>query len=144
MNLTDDEMPQNVQMKKGDWICPKHRHQKRIHAPATRHFPGRRLHLTRRRVRAREAFSGDAPPPPASSAAGPASLPTWFSIRALHVPLLGIFVSVSPPNSLSDEVPATFSPPQSCTCLGKCSSTFLVVPRRDLRPSPFSVVPRRI
>lgn len=23
MNLTDDEMPQNVQMKKGDWICPK-------------------------------------------------------------------------------------------------------------------------
>ena len=24
-----------------------------------------------------------------------------------------------------------------CTCLGKCSSTFLVVPRRDLRPSPF-------
>lgn len=22
MNLTDDEMPQNVQMKKGDWICP--------------------------------------------------------------------------------------------------------------------------
>ncbi|RVW54465.1 Retrovirus-related Pol polyprotein from transposon TNT 1-94 [Vitis vinifera] len=35
------------------------------HAP----FSGRRLHLTRRRVRAREAFSGDAPPPPASSAA---------------------------------------------------------------------------
>ncbi|RVW32982.1 hypothetical protein CK203_095588 [Vitis vinifera] len=45
------------------------------HAP----FSGRRLHLTRRRVRAREAFSGDAPPPPASPARRPASLPTWFS-----------------------------------------------------------------
>ena len=23
MNFTDDERPQNVQRKKGDWICPK-------------------------------------------------------------------------------------------------------------------------
>ncbi|RVW62756.1 hypothetical protein CK203_060224 [Vitis vinifera] len=79
------------------------------HAP----FSGRRLHLTRRRVRAREAFSGDAPPPPASSAADQHPYLPGSPIRALHVPLLGIFVSVSPPNSLSGEVPATFSPPQS-------------------------------
>ncbi|RVW32397.1 Retrovirus-related Pol polyprotein from transposon TNT 1-94 [Vitis vinifera] len=79
------------------------------HAP----FSGRRLHLTRRRVRAREAFSGDAPPPPASPAADQHPYLPGSPIRALHVPLLGIFVSVSPPNSLSGEVPATFSPPQS-------------------------------
>ncbi|RVW59635.1 hypothetical protein CK203_103282 [Vitis vinifera] len=80
-----------------------------VHAP----FSGRRLHLTRRRVRAREAFSGDAPPPPASPAADQHPYLPGSPIRALHVPLLGIFVSVSPPNSLSGEVPATFSPPQS-------------------------------
>ncbi|RVW80772.1 Retrovirus-related Pol polyprotein from transposon RE1 [Vitis vinifera] len=79
------------------------------HAP----FSGRRLHLTRRRVRAREALSGDAPPPPASPAADQHPYLPGSPIRALHVPLLGIFVSVSPPNSLSGEVPATFSPPQS-------------------------------
>ncbi|RVW51939.1 hypothetical protein CK203_067990 [Vitis vinifera] len=78
-----------------------------------RAISGRRLHLTRRRVRAREAFSGDAPPPPASSAADQHPYLPGSPIRALHVPLLGIFVSVSPPNSLSGEVPATFSPPQS-------------------------------
>ncbi|RVW86922.1 Retrovirus-related Pol polyprotein from transposon TNT 1-94 [Vitis vinifera] len=86
---------------------------------------------------ARETFSGDAPPPPASPDADQHPYLPGSPIRALHVPLLGIFVSVSPPNSLSGEVPATFSPPQSCTCLEKCSSTLLVVPRRDLRSSPF-------
>ncbi|RVX19308.1 Retrovirus-related Pol polyprotein from transposon RE2 [Vitis vinifera] len=77
------------------------------------HFSGRRLNLTRRRVRARETFSGDAPPPPASPDADQHPYLPGSPIRALHVPLLGIFVSVSPPNSLSGEVPATFSPPQS-------------------------------
>ena len=76
-------------------------------------FSGRRLRLTRRRVRAREAFSGDAPPPPASPDADQHPYLPGSPIRALHVPLLGIFVSVSPPNSLSGEAPATFSPPQS-------------------------------
>ncbi|RVW52614.1 Retrovirus-related Pol polyprotein from transposon TNT 1-94 [Vitis vinifera] len=75
-------------------------------------FSGRRLHLTRRRVRAREAFSGDAPPPPASPDADQPPYIPGSPIRALHVPLLGIFVSVGPPNSLSGEAPATFSPPQ--------------------------------
>ncbi|RVW50526.1 hypothetical protein CK203_074541 [Vitis vinifera] len=64
------------------------------------HFYGRRLNLTRRRVRAREAFSIDAPPPPASPAADQHPYLPGSPIRALHVPLLGIFVSVSPPNSL--------------------------------------------
>nr|CAN79282.1 hypothetical protein VITISV_034554 [Vitis vinifera] len=77
------------------------------------HFYGWRLNLTRRRVRAREAFSGDAPPPPASPDADQHPYLLGSPIRALHVPLLGIFVSVSPPNSLSGEVPTPFSPPQS-------------------------------
>ena len=71
---------------------------------------GQRLHLTRRRVRAREAFSGDAPPPPASPDADQHPYLPGSPIRALHVPLLGIFVFVNPPNSLSGEAPATFSP----------------------------------
>ena len=83
--------------------------------PRTGHvqFSGRRLRLMRWRVRAREAFSGDAPPPPASPNADQHPYLPGSLIRALHVPLWGIFVSVSPPNSLSGEVPATFSPPQS-------------------------------
>ena len=76
------------------------------------HFSGRRLNLTRWHVRA-QTFSGDAPPPPASPDADQHPYLPGSPIRALHVPLLGIFVSVSPPNSLSGEVPATFSPPQS-------------------------------
>ncbi|RVW15111.1 Retrovirus-related Pol polyprotein from transposon TNT 1-94 [Vitis vinifera] len=73
--------------------------------PRTGHvqFFGRRLHLTCRRVRVCEAFSGDVPPPPASPDADQPPYLLGSPIRALH-----------------------------------CSSTFLVVPRRDLRPSPFS------
>ena len=62
---------------------------------------------------AREAFSGDAPPPPASPDADQPPYLPGSPIRALHVPLLGIFVSVGPPNSLSGEAPTTFSPLQS-------------------------------
>ncbi|RVX18883.1 Retrovirus-related Pol polyprotein from transposon RE2 [Vitis vinifera] len=46
-------------------FVPKHRNQKPIHAPP-RAFFRPRLHLTRRRVRAREPLSGDALPPPSS------------------------------------------------------------------------------
>ncbi|RVW21525.1 Retrovirus-related Pol polyprotein from transposon RE2 [Vitis vinifera] len=88
----------------------------------------------RRRVRAREAFSGDAPPPPASSAADQHPYLPGSPIRALHVPLLGIFVSVSPPNSLSGEVPATFSPPQSLHVPWEVFFYLSVVPRRNLKP----------
>ena len=76
-------------------------------------FSGWRLHLTRRRMRAREAFSGDTPLPPASPDADQPPYIPDSPIRALHVPLLGIFVSIGPPNSLFGETPATFSPPQS-------------------------------
>ena len=62
---------------------------------------------------ARESFSGDAPPLPASPDADQPSHLPGSPIRALHVPLLGIFVSVGPPNSLSGEAPTTFSPLQS-------------------------------
>ncbi|RVW53636.1 Retrovirus-related Pol polyprotein from transposon RE2 [Vitis vinifera] len=115
------------------------------------HFSGRRLNLTRRRVRARETFSGDAPPPPASPDADQHPYLPGSPIRALHVPLLGIFVSVSPPNSLSGEVPATFSPPQSLhvpwevffypsggtTSRSEAVSLFSVVPRRNLQPENY-------
>ncbi|RVX05085.1 Retrovirus-related Pol polyprotein from transposon RE2 [Vitis vinifera] len=104
-----------------------------VHAP----FSGRRLHLTRRRVRAREAFSGDAPPPPASPAADQHPYLPGSPIRALHVPLLGIFVSVSPPNSLSGEVPATFSPPQSLHVPWEVFFYLSGGTTCDLRPSPF-------
>ncbi|RVX02692.1 Retrovirus-related Pol polyprotein from transposon RE2 [Vitis vinifera] len=77
-------------------------------APRHAHFHGRRV----------RRFSGDAPPPPASPAADQHPYLPGSPIRALHVPLLGIFVSVSPPNSLSGEVPATFSTPIPARALG--------------------------
>ena len=49
----------------------------------------------------------------------------------------GSFASASPPNSFSGVLWLFFLNPNPCTCLGKCSSTFLVVPRHDLRSSPF-------
>ena len=97
------------------------------------HFSGRRLNLTRRRVRARETFSGDAPPPLASPDADQHPYLPGSPIRALHVPLLGIFGSVSPPNSFSGELRLLFLHPNPYTCLRKCSSTFPMVPRRDLQ-----------
>ena len=86
---------------------------------------------------AREDFSGDAPPPPASPDADQPPYIPGSPIRALHVPLLGIFVSVSLQTIFPAKFQLLFLLPNPCTCLGKCSSTFLVVPRRDLRPSPF-------
>ncbi|RVW46868.1 Retrovirus-related Pol polyprotein from transposon RE2 [Vitis vinifera] len=77
-------------------------------------------------MRAREAFSGDTPLPPASPDADQPPYIPDSPIRALHVPLLGIFVSIGPPNSLFGETPATFSPPQSLHVPWECSSTFLV------------------
>ncbi|RVW33466.1 hypothetical protein CK203_096586 [Vitis vinifera] len=62
---------------------------------------------------AREDFSDDAPPSPASPDADQPPYLLGSPIRALHVLLLGIFVSVGPPNSLFGEAPTTFSPPQS-------------------------------
>ncbi|RVW53002.1 Retrovirus-related Pol polyprotein from transposon RE1 [Vitis vinifera] len=76
------------------------------------HFYGRRLNLTRRRVRAREAFQATRlllqPRLP------PTSIPTYLVLPSEPCTyLFGIFVSVSPPKQPSGEVPATFSPPQS-------------------------------
>ncbi|RVW87593.1 hypothetical protein CK203_041151 [Vitis vinifera] len=101
-------------------------------------FSGRRLNLTRRRVRACEAFSGDAPPPPASPDADQPPYILGSPIRALHVTSFGDFCLHRPSTVFSAKLWLFFfSTPIPCTCLGKCSSTFLVVPRRDLRPSPF-------
>ncbi|RVW63729.1 Retrovirus-related Pol polyprotein from transposon TNT 1-94 [Vitis vinifera] len=75
----------------------------------------------------------------------PTSLPT--SLVLPSEPCTYLFWGFLSPSALQTVFPAKlwllFLHPNPCTCLGKCSSTFLVVPRRDLRPSPFSVVPRR-
>ncbi|RVX09283.1 hypothetical protein CK203_015344 [Vitis vinifera] len=91
----------------------RHRNQKLIHASATLNFPAGDYISHAGRMRAREAFSGDTPLPPASPDADQPPYIPDSPIRALHVPLLGIFVSIGPPNSLFGETPATFSPPQS-------------------------------
>ncbi|RVW52206.1 Nuclear pore complex protein NUP107 [Vitis vinifera] len=76
-------------------------------------FSGRRLHLTRRRVRAREPLSGDALPPPGSPDADqPPFLPVC-AIRALHVPLLGVllpFRSMTKYGMASSQVSSVTSP----------------------------------
>ena len=98
------------------------KHPRAIHA----RFSGRRLHLKRRRVRAREPLSGNALPPPGSPDADqPPFLPV-SAIRALHVPLLGFFCLRGPSDQFFRCPPAIFSQLQPCTCLGKCSSTFPV------------------
>ncbi|RVW64718.1 Retrovirus-related Pol polyprotein from transposon RE1 [Vitis vinifera] len=100
---------------------------KNPHAPATPHFSGRRV----RRVRLfrRRASS--------SSRLTPTSIPTYLVFPSEPArTLLGI-LSPSALQRLSGEVSATFSPPNPCTCLGKCFFYLLVVLRRDLRPSPF-------
>ncbi|RVW34517.1 Copia protein [Vitis vinifera] len=107
-------------------ICPKapepETHPRAAHA----RFSGRRLHLTRRRVRAREPLSGDALPPPGSPDADqPPFLPVC-AIRALHVPLLGFFCFRGPSDQISGVLRLFFLNSSPCTCLEKCSSTFPV------------------
>ena len=90
--------------------------------------------LTRRRVR---------PFPSTRLLLQPRLPPT--SIRTYLVlpsePCTYLFWGFLSPSALQTAFPAKFRllslHPNPCTCLGKCSSTFLVVPRRDLRPSPF-------
>ncbi|RVW47557.1 DNA mismatch repair protein MSH7 [Vitis vinifera] len=94
-------------------ICPKapepETHPRAAHA----RFSGRRLHLTRRRVRAREPLSGDALPPPGSPDADqPPFLPVC-AIRALHVPLLGFFCFRGPSDQIFRRPSAIFSQLQS-------------------------------
>ncbi|RVW30563.1 Retrovirus-related Pol polyprotein from transposon TNT 1-94 [Vitis vinifera] len=76
--------------------------------PTTR-FSGRRLHLTRRRVRAREPLSGDALPPPGSPDADqPPFLPV-FPARALGSVLLP-FRSMTKYGMASSQVSSVTSP----------------------------------
>ncbi|RVW39753.1 Copia protein [Vitis vinifera] len=79
--------------------------------PSTRRharFSGRRLHLTPRRVRAREPLSGDALPPPGSPDADqPPFLPVC-AIRALHVPLLGFSCFRGPSDQIFRRPPDYF------------------------------------
>ncbi|RVW50746.1 Retrovirus-related Pol polyprotein from transposon RE1 [Vitis vinifera] len=87
---------------------------------AMRVFSGRRLHLMRRRVRAREPLSGDALPPPASPDAdytlhtcfchpSPARRYFWFSLPHLHDKIRnGIITSIqrhAPESGGRSEIP---------------------------------------
>ncbi|RVX23597.1 Retrovirus-related Pol polyprotein from transposon TNT 1-94 [Vitis vinifera] len=97
--------------------------------PSTRRpraFFGRRLHLTRRRVRAREPLSGDALPPPARLT--PTSHPSYLFLPSEPCTCLfwGSFASAGPPISFSGVLRLFFLNSNPCTCLGKCSSTFPV------------------
>ena len=105
-------------------------HPRAGHAP----FSGRRLHLTRRRVR---HF-------PATRLLlqlrlTPTSLPT--SLVFPSEPCTYLFWGFLSPSALQTvflaKLRLLFLHPNPCTGLGQCSSTFLVVPRCDLRPSPF-------
>ncbi|RVW40738.1 Retrovirus-related Pol polyprotein from transposon RE1 [Vitis vinifera] len=89
-------------------LFQKHRTRK----PSTRRPRALLRPATESHAPAREAFSGDAPPPPASPDADQHPYLPGSPIRALHVPLLGIFVS-SALQTAFPEVSATFSPPQS-------------------------------
>ena len=107
-------------------FVPKHRNQKPIHAPSTRAFSGRRLQLTRRRVRVREPLSSDALPPPSSSDADqPPFLPVLSSEPCTCL-FWGSFASVGTSISFSGVLQLFFLNSNPCTCLGKCSSTFPV------------------
>ncbi|RVW93875.1 Retrovirus-related Pol polyprotein from transposon TNT 1-94 [Vitis vinifera] len=94
-------------------ICPKAPEPETHPRVAHARFSGRRLHLTRRRVRAREPLSGDALPPPGSPDADqPPFLPVC-AIRALHVPLLGVllpFRSMTKYGMASSQVSSVTSP----------------------------------
>ena len=69
----------------------------------------------------------------------PTSIPTYLVLPS--EPCTYLFWGFLSPSALQTAFPAKFRllflHPNPCTCLGKCSSTLLVVPRRDLRPSPF-------
>ena len=90
---------------------PKHWSQKTTHAPATRVFPATRFLLQPRLT--------------------PTSHPSYLFLPSEPCTCLfwGSFASASPPNSFSDVLRLFFLNPNPCMCLGKCSSTFPVVPR---------------
>ncbi|RVX16236.1 hypothetical protein CK203_014503 [Vitis vinifera] len=105
-------------------IFPKHRtrnHPRAVHA----RFSGRRLHLTRRRVRAREPLSGDALPPPGS----PDADQPPFYLFVHPSPARASFGVLLLPRALDQffrRPRLFFLNSNPCTCLGKCSSTFPV------------------
>ncbi|RVW69709.1 hypothetical protein CK203_060610 [Vitis vinifera] len=96
--------------------------------PSTRRharFSGRRLHLTRRRVRAREPLSGDALPPPGSPDADqPPFLPVLHPSPARAS--FGVLLLPRALDQFSGVLRLFFLNSNPCTCLGKCSSTFPV------------------
>ncbi|RVW39074.1 hypothetical protein CK203_084127 [Vitis vinifera] len=108
----------------GDLQFPKAPEPETIHARHAR-FSGRRLHLTRRRVRAREPLSGDALPPPGS----PDADQPPFYLFCHPSPARASFGVLLLPRALRSvfrRPPAIFFNSNPCTCLGKCSSTFPV------------------
>ena len=108
---------------------PKHRSQKTTHAPATRVFPagdcisrastwGRVSHFPTTRFLLQPRLT-------------PTSHPSYLFLPSEPCMCLfwGSFASAGPPNSFSGVLRLFFLNPNPCTCLGKCSSTFPMVPR---------------
>ncbi|RVW83827.1 hypothetical protein CK203_041813 [Vitis vinifera] len=121
-------------------ICPKAPEPETHPRAAQARFSGRRLHLTRRRVRAREPFSGDALPPPGSPDADqPPFLPVC-AIRALHVPLLGFFCFRGPSDQIFRRPPAIFSQLQSLHVPWKCLLPFRSMTKYGMASSQVSSV----
>ncbi|RVW87680.1 hypothetical protein CK203_041174 [Vitis vinifera] len=109
---------------------PKHRSQKSIHA----RFSGRPLHLTRRRVRAREPLSGDALPPPAT-------LLTCFCHPS---PARASFGVLLPPRALRSIFPTSsdyfFSTPIPARALGSVLLPFQSMTKYGMASSQVSNV----
>ncbi|RVW45860.1 hypothetical protein CK203_101141 [Vitis vinifera] len=96
--------------------------------PSTRRharFSGRRLHLTRRRVRAREPLSGDALPPPGSPDADQPPFYLFVQSEPCTCLFWGSFASAGPLIRFSGVLGYFFSTPVPARAL-KCSSTFPV------------------
>ena len=94
---------------------PKHRSQKTTHA----RFSGRRVsHFPATRFLLQPRLT-------------PTSHPSYLFLPSEPCTCLfwGSFASAGPPNSFSGVLRLFFLNPNPCTCLGKCSSTFPVVPR---------------
>ncbi|RVW40091.1 Retrovirus-related Pol polyprotein from transposon RE1 [Vitis vinifera] len=109
-----------------------------------RAFSGRRLHLTRRRVRAREPLSGDALPPPGSPDADqprPATLLTCFCHPS---PARASFRVLLPPRALRSVFPASsgyfFSTPIPTRALGSVLLPFRSMTKYGMASSQVSSV----
>ncbi|RVW19151.1 Retrovirus-related Pol polyprotein from transposon RE1 [Vitis vinifera] len=108
---------------------PKHRSQKTTHAPAMRVFPpATASHAPA--VRAREPLSDERFL--LQPRLTPTSHPSYLFLPSEPARAsFGVLLPPPPSEQFFRRPPAIFSQPNPCTCLGKCSSTFPMVPREN-------------